>query len=82
MHGDWAAVSMSLICVGRDCETSNLITGAKGNPGSHHNGGNVGRDSARPGGELRVSDRQGGRIGAKKTPHTVSVALKVSKMVV
>jgi hypothetical protein len=42
MHGDWAAVSISLIGVDQNCETSNLITRAKGNPGIHHNDSNVG----------------------------------------
>ena len=73
-------MSISLIGVGRDCETSNLITRTKGSLGIHHNGGNVGSGLGQARWAAACVRPAGGRISAKKTPHTVSVALKVSKM--
>jgi hypothetical protein len=72
---------MSLIWVGQDCGSSNLITRAKGSPGIHHNGGNVGPGLGQAGGAAACVRPVRGPIGAKRTLPTVSVAPKVSKMV-
>jgi hypothetical protein len=87
MQGDWVGVSISLMGVDPNCEASNLITGAQGSPGIRHNDSDMHcrpLTSVRQHTRCRLGMSAGlgrGQIGAKKTPHTVSVAPKVSRIV-